>query len=60
MKFIKPFSSFKYCMNYNNSIKSMWKMALKDPVYIVILVIELGTISYLIISLFQLYKKHTQ
>ena len=52
MKFIKPFSSFKYCMDYNNSTKSMWKMALKDPAYILILVIELGIILYLIISLF--------
>ena len=37
MKFVKTFSSFKYCLNFNNSTKDMWKMALRDPAYLVLL-----------------------
>jgi type II secretory pathway component PulF len=36
MKFVKFGSSFRYCMNKNNSTKDKWKMALKDPAYLMI------------------------
>lgn len=48
MRFIKPFDSFKYCMDLNNSTKDMWKMALKDPAYLLIMAICLGMTIYLI------------
>ena len=35
-KFVKPFSSFKYCMDNNNSTKDMWKVALRDPAYLML------------------------
>ncbi len=46
MKFVKPFSSFRYCMNFNNSTKDMWKMALKDPAYLLIMAINISMIAY--------------
>jgi len=48
MRFIKPFSSFKYCMDYRNSTKNMWKMALRDPAYLMIWAINLSLLGYTI------------
>ena len=47
-KFVKPFSSFKYCMDFNNSTKDMWKMALRDPAYLTIIGICLAMTVYLL------------
>jgi hypothetical protein len=46
MKFIKPFSSFKYCMNSNNSTKNMWRMALRDPAYLFLISMCVGITVY--------------
>ena len=49
-KFIKPFSSFVYCMNNSNSTKDKWKMALRDPAYLVLWSINISLTIYAINS----------
>ena len=53
-KLVKPFSSFKYCLNFNNTTKNMWSMALRDPAYIILMLLFLGIILYQCINIYKL------
>ena len=51
---VKPFSSFQYCLNFNNTTKNMWSMALRDPAYLILMLLFLGIILYQCINIYKL------
>lgn len=50
-KFVKPFSSFPYCLDSKNSTKDMWKMALRDPAYLFWIAMIIGMFTFSLIIL---------
>ena len=51
-KFIKPFDSF-FVMNYNDSIKERWRIALHDPAYLLLWVAMLMFFGYILTVYFK-------
>lgn len=50
-KFVKFGSSLRYCLNPNTTTKNRWKIALRDPAYLLSWIIMISVWVFIIFNL---------